>query len=75
MSSDKLEKIKKEEKEKEKEMTQKIRDLKIKRSTTRRENVSNMKQPPMKRRKVGEQEFKRVEINKLFKCGQIHQLD
>ena len=61
---DKLEKLKREEIEKEKELMKRIRDLKTKnmkrQSTERREEVSNMNQPAMKKRKLTSDKYKRV---------------
>ena len=58
---DKLEKLKKEQIEKEKELMNKIRSLKVSQSTERRITVSNKMQPAKKRRKISNQKFKRVE--------------
>ena len=58
---DKLEEIKKKEIEKEKELKGKIRDLKIKQGFTRRNPAQNKEQPARKRRKIEEDNFKRVE--------------
>ena len=61
MTKDKLEKLQREEKEKELELRKKIRDIKVKMSSTRREQASSKAQPPLKKRKIGQENFKRVE--------------
>ena len=48
---------------KEKELMGKIRDLKVKMSSSRREINSNKAQPPTKRRKTGPETYKRVEMD------------
>ena len=58
---DKIEKMKKEEIEKERELMKKIRDLKVHQSNRRREIVSSKIQPAAKRRKINKEEFKRVQ--------------
>ena len=58
---DKIEKIQREEKEKERNLMRKIRDLKVKQSENRRERVRNSDQPAKNRRKTGSESYKRVE--------------
>ena len=57
---DKLEKLKKEEIEKEKELMKKIRELKMKQGRSRRERAGEMAQPAQKKRRTGKDEYKRV---------------
>ena len=60
---DKLEKMKRTEIEKEKELSRKIRDLKVRQSTSRRGETSSLTQPATKRRKINSKEYKRVQQN------------
>ena len=57
---EKLEKRKREEKEEEKQLQGKIRDLRIKISKTRRETPREIEQPAKKKRKTGAMTSKRV---------------
>ena len=55
-----LEKMKRKEREEEKEMQGKIRNLKIRRSKDRREMLRENMQPACKKRRTGTETFKRV---------------
>ena len=55
-----LQKQKMEEKKEEMELLGKIRKVKLRNSIGRREQPGRKEQPPQKRRKLGEDEFKRV---------------
>ena len=57
---DDLEKKKKVEAENEKVLLKKIRDLKIRNSKSRRDQITSMSMPAIKRRKVGHCKYKRV---------------
>ena len=57
---DKLEKLKKEEIEKEKELMKKIRELKMNQGLSRREKAGEKTQPAPKKRRTGKEEYKRV---------------
>ena len=57
---DKIEKEKLEEKRQERDLQTKIRDLKIKKSKSRRENPGNFALPATKKRKTGQETHKRI---------------
>ena len=57
---DKIDKLKKEEKKAELELEKKIRDMKVKKSKERREELSWKNQPAHKKRKITEDEYKIV---------------